>query len=141
MSQTTLKPAGSGPIDPAHAKDRARASTVAVKAVSRTFQLWRLTNAEASRLMGISERTWNRMKSEAWSSVLSQDQLLRASGLIGIYKGLHLYFSEPLADEWIGLPNSGPLFQNRRPIDTMIDEGLIAIYRTRDYVDALRGGL
>lgn len=91
--------------------------------------------------MGVSERTWNRMKTQAWSGTLSQDQLLRASGLIGIYKGLHLYFSEPLANDWIGLSNSGPVYQNHRPVDAMISEGLIAIYSTRDYVDALRGGL
>jgi hypothetical protein len=81
------------------------------------------------------------MKTGGWSGRLSRDQLLRASGVVGLYKALHLYFSDILADEWVRLPNAGPAFASRRPLDAMIDGGLPAILSTRDYVDALRGGV
>ena len=38
------------------------------------------------------------------------------------------------------LPNGGPEFEGRRPIDAMIEGGLPRILRVRTYVDALRGG-
>lgn len=127
-------------LDASIEADRQGATPVTLKALGRVFAFWRVTNAEAARLMGVSERTWNRMKAASWSGALSQDQMLRASALIGLYKALHLYFSDPLADDWVGLANSGAQFNQRRPLDVMISEGVPGILATRDYVDALRGG-
>ncbi|MDN2579350.1 antitoxin Xre-like helix-turn-helix domain-containing protein [Aquibium sp. ELW1220] len=127
------------PRGPLHGK--AEAATVAAKAFARIAEAWRLRNEEAGRLLDVSGRTWNRMKTGDWSGRLSQDQLLRASGVIGLYKALHLYFGDALADDWVRLPNAGPAFANRRPLDAMIEGGLPAILSTRDYVDALRGGV
>ncbi|MFN3546471.1 MAG: antitoxin Xre-like helix-turn-helix domain-containing protein [Mesorhizobium sp.] len=119
----------------------AEIAVVAAKAFVRIAEAWRLRNEEAANLLDVSARTWNRMKTGEWSGRLSRDQLLRTSGVVGLYKALHLYFSDPLADEWVRLPNAGPAFANRRPLDAMIDGGLPAILSTRDYVDALRGGV
>jgi len=119
----------------------AEAAALAAKALARIAEAWRLRNEEAGRLLDVSGRTWNRMKTGAWSGRLSQDQMLRASGVIGLYKALHLYFADALADDWVRLPNAGPAFANRRPLDAMIEGGLPAILSTRDYVDALRGGV
>jgi hypothetical protein len=46
-----------------------------------------------------------------------------------------------MADRWPRLANSGPLFENRSPIDAMIDGGIPLMLEVRRYVDALRGGL
>lgn len=81
------------------------------------------------------------MKKGEWKGALSQDVLTRASFLIGIYKGLHLLFSDPLADEWVSLPNDGPLFRGQRPIDVMIAGGIPVMLDVRRHIDALRGGL
>ena len=61
--------------------------------------------------------------------------------MVGVYKGLHLLFSEPLADEWVRRPNQESLFGGVSPIDYMIAGGIPAMLETRSYVDALRGGL
>ncbi len=103
--------------------------------------LWGLSNDQAAALVDVTDRTWARMKKPGWSGRLSQDQLLRLSAIIGLYKGLHLYFSDALADEWPQLDNDGPLFKGARPLDWMIAGGLPAIMAARDYVDALRGGV
>jgi uncharacterized protein (DUF2384 family) len=116
-------------------------AAIAIKAFARIAAAWRLTNEEASELAGVSARTWARMKAGEWSGSLSQDQELRLSALVGLYKALHVFFSDTLANQWVGFANSGPPFLGRKPTDFMRDGGVPAILATRDYVDALRGGL
>lgn len=116
-------------------------ASVALKAYRRLAAAWGLGNQEAAALMDVTPRTWGRMKREDWSGRLSQDQRLRLSALVGLYKGLHLYFDGPLADGWVRMANAGPLFRGEAPVEVMISGGLPAILSVRDYVDALRGGV
>ena len=121
---------------------RQRLTPAAVDGVVRLSGVWRLTSAEVCALLGdVSERTWFRMKKGAWSGVLSQDTLTRISALTGIFKGLRLLFSEQLANEWVRLPNKGPIYGGRRPLDTMIEGGIPKLLEVRRHIDALRGGL
>lgn len=121
--------------------DRAKVAEVATKAFTRITTAWGLKNDQAAELAGVSARTWARIKASEWSGDLTQDQTLRLSALVGLYKGLHLYFSDALADRWVRLENSGPPFLGGAPVDFMRDGGLPAILATRNYVDALRGGV
>lgn len=121
---------------------RERLTPAAVDGMVRLSELWYLSSAEICALLGdVSERTWFRMKKGEWSGALSQDALTRASLLVGIFKGLRLLFSLPLADEWVRLPNKGPLFGGRRPLDAMIAGGIPKMLEVRRHIDALRGGL
>ena len=120
--------------------DRNRVAGVAAKAYARVAAAWKLRNEEAAELIAVSPRTWSRMKSLEWSGNLTKDQLARVSAITGLYKALHLYFSNELADRWVTLDNAGPTFAGKTPTEKMIDGGLPAIMQTRDYVDALRGG-
>ena len=122
-------------------EDRRRLTGAAVKAVVRLIDAWGATNAEGAALLGVSESTWDRMKAGKWDGVLSQDQLTRASALIGVYKGLHLLFANAMADRWPKLPNRAPLFDRRSPTAAMIEGGIPQMIETRQYIDALRGGL
>ena len=132
-------PQSTSPAIAAHDRDRlARAGLVAYR---RLVDHWQLSNEEAAALIDVTDRTWARMKKPDWSGRLSRDQLLRLSALIGLYKALHLFFAERLADAWAGRPNDGPLFRGERPVAWMIAGGLPAIMAARDYVDALRGGV
>src|SRR3546814_2120701 len=88
--------------------DRRRLTGAAVKAVLRLVDAWGGSNAEGAALLGVSESTWDRMKAGRWDGVLSQDQLTRASALIGVFKGLHLLFADAMADRWPMLENRGP---------------------------------
>jgi hypothetical protein len=114
---------------------------VALKAFRRISDAWSLTLREGAALADMSESTWKRARSSAFTGDLTRDQMLRFSALIGLYKSLELYFDPPLSAEWVKLPNGGPEFDGRRPVDAMIDGGLPKIMRVRTYVDALRGGL
>jgi antitoxin Xre/MbcA/ParS-like protein len=136
-----LAPSGSPP-NLADAGTRERLTPAAVDGVLRLAEIWRLTSTEVCALLGdVSERTWFRMKKGEWAGVLSHDTLTRVSALIGIFKGLRLLFSEPLSDEWVRLPNKGPLYGGRRPLDVMIEGGIPKMIEIRRHIDALRGGL
>jgi len=130
------------PLDLADQGSRARVTPAAIEGVMRLAEIWRLTGAEARALLGdVPERTWFRMKNGTWKGALSQDTLTRVSLLVGIFKGLRLLFSEPLCDEWVRLPNRGPLYGGRRPLDAMIEGGIPTMLAVRRHIDALRGGL
>ena len=132
-------PAGSNLADPA---TRLRLTQAAIEGIVRLAAIWHLTGAETCALLGdVSERTWFRMKKGERTGALSQDVLTRISALIGIFKGLRLLFSEPLSDEWIRLPNKGPVYGGRRPLDVLIEGGIPGMLEVRRHIDALRGGL
>jgi uncharacterized protein (DUF2384 family) len=117
------------------------ADRVAVRALTRIFKAWRVSLTDAAQLVGVSERTWSRMKDDTWAGSLDTDQTTRASAIVGVYKGLHLYFGEDLADRWVKLGNRGPLFEGASPLNHMRSGGLLAIINTREYIDAIRGGM
>lgn len=121
-------------------REPAQINAVALKAYARVADTWSLGLREAAALADMSESTWKRAKKPDFAGELTKDQLLRLSAVIGIYKSLELYFSEPLAKTWFTRPNTGPLFGGARPIDTAIDGGLPQILAVRTYLDALRGG-
>jgi hypothetical protein len=130
------------PANLSDASARLRLSPAAVAGAAKLADIWRLTTEQTCALLGdVSERTWFRMKKGDWSGALPQDSLTRISALIGIFKGLRLLFSEKLADEWVSLPNKGPLYAGRRPLDVMIEGGIPSLLLVRRHVDALRGGL
>jgi uncharacterized protein (DUF2384 family) len=113
---------------------------VALKAYANVCDEWKLSQKEASSLADMSDSTWKRAKKPGFTGDLTKDQLLRLSAIIGIFKSLDLYFSKPLAREWMTRPNTGPLFRGQRPIDAAVEGGLPQILQVRTYLDALRGG-
>jgi hypothetical protein len=128
-------------LAPELAVDSDEADRVAVKAFVRIMSFWRVARADAASLIQESVSTYARMKRGTWTGSLKDDQRLRVSGIIGLYKGLHLYFSDPLADEWPRRANTGPLFRGNSPVEFMVEGGLTAILDARQYVDAIRGGI
>jgi hypothetical protein len=139
---------GAAPAEPprppqnfAAEQDRARLTPAALAALRGLAPVWKLTSHETADLLGVSISTWERIRSDHWKQSLSQDQFMRVSALVGIYKGLHLLFSDDMADRWIRLRNAGPLFANRTPIEAMREDGIPGMLEIRRYVDALRGGL
>jgi hypothetical protein len=123
------------------AEDRQRLTQPALMALRGLARAWKLTGAEISALVGVSETTWDRIKTNTWNQTLSQDQMMRASAMIGIFKGLHLLFADSMATRWVRLRNTGPLFTNLTPIEAMLERGIPGMIEIRQHVDALRGGL
>jgi uncharacterized protein (DUF2384 family) len=124
----------------ARENDRERLSPVAIKAFLSLAKAWGLSNAEAAALIGVSASSFDRIK-RGYRPTLSQDQLTRVSALVGVFKGLHLLFSDSTADEWVRRPNTGPLFDRKTPIEAMIEGGIPRMLDVRRTIDAVRGGL
>ena len=94
-------------------REPAQINVVALKAYARVADAWGLNLKEAAALADMSETTWKRAKKPDFSGDLTRDQLLRLSAVIGIYKSLELYFSEPLARDWFTRPNTCLLYTSR----------------------------
>lgn len=120
--------------------DPQRIGTV-VKAMVRVAEAWSLTNAEAAALFDVPTATWSRMKAGSFKGNLDQDKMMRASLLIGIFKGLRVLFNGPLEKGWPKQPNTGPAFAGHAPVDRMIAGGIPAMMSVRGHIDALRGGV
>lgn len=112
-----------------------------VKALVRVAEAWQLTNAEAAALFDIPVATWGRMKAGSFKGNLDQDKMMRASLVIGLFKGLRLLFNGPLETEWPKQSNSGPTFAGKSPVDKMSSGGIPAMMAVRRHIDALRGGM
>ncbi|KPF46772.1 antitoxin Xre-like helix-turn-helix domain-containing protein [Rhizobium sp. AAP43] len=121
--------------------DRTRLSRTALKAYRRLAEQWGLTGQQAAALLGVSMSTWERLKPETVEKTLTQDQMTRISALTGIYKALHLLFADQMADRWLQLENTGPLFDRLTPVAAMIEGGIPHMLEVRRYLDAVRGGL
>jgi hypothetical protein len=125
-------------IDSGRGEEEAR---VIIQAVVRALDFWGLSNREAADLFNVPSATWSRMKANGFKGRLDQDRKTRASLIIGIFKGLRLFFNGPLTYGWPKSPNSGPIFSGTTPAAYMIDGGIPAMLQVRRYVDGLRGGL
>ncbi|CAN7572565.1 DUF2384 domain-containing protein [Agrobacterium tumefaciens] len=114
---------------------------VIVKAILRAFSQWELTNQDSADLFDVPIATWNRMKSGTFKGKLDQDKKTRASLIVGLFKGLRLYFNGPLTYGWPKRSNTDAIFGGKTPIQFMIEGGIPAMIQTRRYIDGLRGGL
>jgi hypothetical protein len=123
------------------AAERERLSPNAIRAFLNICDKWALTETQARALLGgIASSTFHIWKTDPEAQKLNQDTLVRISLVIGIYKALHIYFSQAWADRWIRLANRDPMFAGRAPIDFMIRHGQPGMLELRRMLDAWRGG-
>ena len=119
---------------------QARLSRAAVPAFFKIAYAWHLRDESARKLLGgISNGVFYQLK-RGGKKILDQDKLTRISLLLGIFKALNILYSRKLADSWITLPNSNPMFEGEKPLDYMIKGGVPAFVRVRQLLDARRGG-
>jgi hypothetical protein len=101
---------------------------------------WKVRDEDARALLGgVSNGPFYEMKRNP-ERLLEPDRLTRISYLIGIYKGLRILHSDPVANEWVHLPNRNPIFAGQTPLAYMVRGGLPAMQIVRRLVDARRAG-
>lgn len=120
---------------------RRQLSGPAIRSFFNLAGIWQLTTEEQRGLLGWPpESTYFKYKS-GQVGTLSYDTLMRISLLLGIFKDLRILYPEPeLADRWVKLPNSNPLFGGKAALERMIEGGMDALYQVRRLLDARRGG-
>lgn len=121
--------------------ERERLSKSALKGFFALMTAWKLRDEDARELLGgMSSSTYYEWKKNP-DRILEVDRITRISYLLGIYKALHILYGDKLADEWITLPNSNPIFAGRTPLSQMLAGGLLSMQTVRKLLDARRGGL
>ncbi len=120
-------------------KVRERLSPTALRMFFRLIKYWKVRDEDARTLLGgVSNGTFYKWK-QGTSTVLDQDRLIRISLLVGIFKALNILYSTDLADEWVQLANTNPMFGGQTPLAYML-KGQPAMMRVRQLLDSRRGG-
>jgi uncharacterized protein (DUF2384 family) len=130
------------PPDLSRLEERRRLSPAAVKALFKIVDRWKVSD-EAARLLlgGISNGAYYQLKANPGNTkTQDQDRLVRISYLIGIFKALNILYGQRLADQWMQLPNTNPIFAGRTPLDYILRGGAPAMDTVRRLLDARRGG-
>ena len=131
------------PAPPADLTDRTvreRLSAPALKAFFNIMRRWQVKDEAARALLGgVTNGPYYQMKRDP-DRTLDADRLTRISLLVGIFKALHILYSESLADRWVQLPNTNRIFAGSTPLDYMMRGGVPAIDTVRRLVDARRAG-
>ena len=134
--------AGFSSETPANLSDKQvqkRLSPAARKAFFKLAEAWKIRDEEAKQLLGgVSNGAFYQLKGGALKAPLDQDRLVRVSLLVGIFKALNMLYSQKLADAWISLPNTNPIFAGGTPLAYMVKGGQPAMIRVRQLLDARR---
>src|SRR5882724_6078071 len=122
------------------AATRKRLSHAAIEAFFQIVEKWQINNDDAMGLLGgVSHGRYYGLK-KTRKGILTQDELTRISFLIGIFKGLNILFAPKLADQWMSLANSNPMFHGAPPLASLVEGGLPAMLQLRRLLDSRRGG-
>ena len=122
-------------------KYRRQMSAPAMRTFFQIAEVWQLTNEQQRGLLGWPPSSTFFKYKAGHVATLPFDMLMRISLVLGIYKDLHiLYPEEGLADRWIQLPNSNPLFGGRPALTLMTEGGIDGLSQVRRLLDGRRGG-
>ena len=128
------------PPDLMDAGERRRLTGAALRGFFSIMARWNVRDVDARALLGgVTNGPYYQLKRHL-DRVLDVDRLTRVSLLIGIFKALHVLYSEELADRWIQTPNTNRLFAGAAPLDYMLRGGLPAMLTVRRLLDARRAG-
>lgn len=117
-----------------------RLTPAAIRGLLKIAKAWDLSADDTRQLLGgISTGSFYNL-TKGTVKKLDQDQLTRVSLVIGIFKALNILYSTRLADKWISLPNTNPMFGGETPLRYMEQGGIPAMVRVRQLLDARRGG-
>ena len=109
--------------------------------VMRLFNLWRLSTQDQLNLLGLSPSSRAMLSKYSKGEPLSnsRDMLDRVGWLLGIHKALRLLLPQnpELRSNWVRRRNRA--FDNRPPLDLMLDEGIIGLAKVCRYLDLQRG--
>lgn len=119
---------------------RRRLSGPALRTFFNIAGAWQLSVSEQRALLGWpAASTYHKYKAGDYGA-LSYDTLTRLSLILGIYKSLQvLYPDQPLANSWMRMPNTNPMFGGATPLSLAINAGIDGLYRIRRLLDARRG--
>jgi uncharacterized protein (DUF2384 family) len=111
-----------------------------VNTFAKIAEYWGLSIEEQLALLGHPARsTYFKWKKEG--GILPRDTQDRISYVMGIYKALHIIFSdEEIADSWLNKPNTASIFGGHSALAVMTSGAMVDLHKVRGFLDAQRGG-
>jgi hypothetical protein len=116
---------------------RRRLGPAALKFFRWVMDIWQVPSDESRQMLTPAPGT---NLDDLDPAGLSEEQMLRISSLIGVYKALHILFSDALADQWVKLPSKNAMFGGQAPLAYMIGGGIDAVQEVRRLLDARCAG-
>jgi uncharacterized protein (DUF2384 family) len=108
--------------------------SVALKALGRLAERWKLKRRDVARLLARPERTVRNWFEHDRGDPLGREVLERISHLVGIYDGLHRLFGDSTyADRWVHEKNAA--FGDRAPLELLESESFTALVELRRYIE------
>lgn len=121
--------------------ERKRLSRSSLIEFFKMMEIWKVRDEDAKLLLGgVSNGPFYKMKKNPKSKVLGVDQMYRISYLLGIFKAVNVLHGHELADRWVQIPNKGPLFDGKTPLQYMIEGGVPALRTVRRLLEAWTQG-
>lgn len=119
-------------------KVRRQMSAPAIRTFLNIASAWGLSVEDQRGLLGWPpESTYYKYKA-GQVGTLPYDMLVRISLILGIYKALHILYPD-IADRWVNLPNSNPIFGGKPALRLMVEGGIDGLYQVRRLLDGRRG--
>lgn len=117
-------------------KERARMSSVGLKAFGRIADAWGLTDDEARVLLGgRHHKDWS-AEGGATGTVVDDATLERISLILGIYAALGVLVGDHDGmRRWLRSPNEAPLFKGGPALAYMVENDVEGLRAVRSYVD------
>lgn len=114
---------------------------VLARAVTRLFELWKLTAADQLMLLGLNESNRIALQRYAKGEALAanRDLLERVGHLLGIHKALKLLYphNPEIATAWMASANT--MFDGATPIEVARKFGFGGLLMLRGTLDRMRG--
>jgi len=112
-------------------------SAPALRAFFRICSKWDIESSQARILLGRPARSTFYLWKRNLRGRLSRDTLERISYILGIYKALHIIFSDSeQADGWIKRSNAASLFAGGSAFERMMGGEVADLYIIRRYLDS-----
>jgi uncharacterized protein (DUF2384 family) len=109
-----------------------------IRTFERIADRWKLTRSERESVLGMPRSTYARLRAKPEGANLDRSTVERLSLVFGIYKALHVLFSDDQrADTWIDRPSAA---FGGRPARERLTSGLVTdLAKVRHYLDVARG--
>jgi hypothetical protein len=125
--------------NPARTRDE---RVVLARAVTKLFELWRLSAADQLMLLGLNESNRIALQRYARGEAIAanRDLLERVGHLLGIHKSLKLLYphNADIVSGWMGSPNAS--FDGATPTEVVRRFGFAGLLMVRGTLDRMRGG-
>ncbi len=112
------------------------------KAADKILASWGCTAEQCHKILGISELSYHKFKSNPDTTQLNPEQLERVSHLLNIHQTLRTTFNTPSnLSRFMGMKNYNVPFAGRTPLAMIASGNIDDLREVAQHIDTFRSGL